>query len=214
MTMPAPLGPQPVYPMSRGAEVLRKQMNQFLRTAVPFYLAAFRNEWGQEVWQLPDFVMYDLYDATLVSNGEYPGLAVYVGNSRDHVRVDVHDGGAQEYKPTYQVRVLIAARSPVNEEGEWQEPEKEQAMRLCNDLTTAVRNCMLQTPSFGRPDIIEMNEPTMTTDYLDPMMPNTQSKRWVAMSVTTVDVRMTEYTFALPYGDAQQLITELQKLNP
>lgn len=214
MTMPAPLGPQSLYPMSRGAEVLRRYLVQYLTTALPFYLAACRNEWGLEPWQLPNIAKYDAYDATLVSNDEYPSLAIYVGNSRDHVRTDVYDGGAQEYRPVYQVRVLLSARTPVNEDGEWQEPEKEQAMRLCNDLTAAVRMTMLQTPSFGRPDIIEMNETTMTTDYLEPMMPNTQSKRWVAMSVTTVDVRMTEHTFALPYGDAQELNMELQKLNP
>lgn len=199
--------------LMRGFERLRQIVSSYLQVAMPYYIDAARAEWSLDEFMLPYPVKYNVYDPDLVA--EWPFIGMVVANDSNHVRNDVLPDGSQEYQHTLSTRLILVARTPLLEDGStWAQPEKDQATRLCTDLTRCMHNALLQGPGCGRPREVFFEETTMTTDYLDPMRPGTQGDRWVAMSVTNADFRLTEKTFALPYGVANTISTEVAKLTP
>lgn len=203
-------GPQ----IMRGFERIREIVYTYLQVAMPYYVDASRKAWSVDEFWLPYPAKYDVYDPTLVTNADYPMIGMLAVGDAKHVRVDVLPDASQEYQSTFSTRIILAARSPLGPDGSsWLQPEKEQAMRLCSDLTRVMHGALLQGPGCGRPREVFMEETTLTTDYIEPQMPNSQSKRWVVMSVTSVDFRLTEKTYALPYGIAATIAEEVGKLS-
>lgn len=202
-------------PIMRGFERIRQIVSTYLQVAMPYYIDVMRLDWELDQYQLPYIASVDVYDPPLMTNNQYPGIAMFASNDSGHNRTDYNADGSQQYISKWSVRILLMARSPLGPDGStWLQPEKQNAVRVCSDLTRAMHAALLQTPSCGRPDVLRQEEGSLTTDYLEPTMPNTQSKRWVAASVTNVDFWLTEDTYALPYGQAATIIRNINLLIP
>ena len=145
----------------------------------------------------------------------YPFIGVFSTNLGGLVRTDTMPDGALEYKRTYSTRIVVSARTGLDEDGStWLQPEKDVATKICSDLTSLVHAALLQTPSCGHPKEVYMEETTLVADFLEPVMPNSQAKRWIASSVSTADFKLTEYTYALPYGTADTITRTFDLLVP
>jgi hypothetical protein len=186
-------------PPMRGMTLLRRRVASFLEVTVPPLIDAAREQWPVEDPRLlPYPVKYDAYDMTLVE--KFPAIGFTAINDRDHVRVDVNDCAEQEYWITYSMRMFILARSPEDEDGAFLGQPKDEAIRLRDDLLGIVKGALLQTPSLGDPANIRLDEGSITTDYLEPIMPNAQSRRWIAGSINAMEIKFREYTHLEPYG--------------
>jgi hypothetical protein len=198
----------------RGGTALREYISNFLASAVPGTVDVMREHYGLDEYQLPYPVKYDAIDPTLIGNDEYPAMGCVVLNDRNHIREDVSPTAELIYSAIYSVRFVVIARTPKTADGGWEEQEKATAIRLRDDLTRCLHHVLLQTPSLGQPDFIKMNEVTMTTDYLEPSLINTQSKRWFAASLVTAEIAFTESTWLTAIGTADTVTIQGIKLTP
>jgi len=198
-------------PIMRGPTKLRAYISEFLAAAMPDVIVIARDQWGLDGYSLPEPKMYDAVDPSLVGNDQYPALGAVVLNDRNHIRQDWDSWAQQTYATTYSVRIFVAARTPQTADGSWELETKASAIRLRDDLTRLLQHVLLQTPSMNRPDEIRAEETSMQTDYLEPMMTNTQSKRWVAPSIVTIEVSFTESTVTTPIGTANTFIVTVEK---
>lgn len=198
----------------RGATELRRYISEFLSDAIPPTVDVMRDQYELDEFQLPYPKKYDTIDPTIVSNDEYPAMGSVIINDRNHVRNDVDPYAQLVYSTVYTVRLVVVARTPDDGQGNWEKYGKEGAVRLRDDLTRCLHHVLLQTPSLGHPDFIKLNEGAMTTDYLEPFLANTQSKRWIAASLVNAEVAFTESTWLPAYGTANTIDIEERMLNP
>jgi hypothetical protein len=196
----------------RGPTLLRAIIQGFLADAIPAAVDVMREQYELTEYQLPYPARYDTVDLTVVGNDEFPTIGAVVLSGRDFVRTDIGEEAEQEYMPTYPTRIMVVARTPLDENEEWEEPVKDSAIRLTQDLAQLMLNCILQTPSFGAPEAVRMNEESVSIDYMDAIMPNTQSKRFAAMASIACDIQFRETTYAVKYGDANTITLVTDKL--
>lgn len=196
----------------RGPTKLRGYISEFLEHDLPPVLDVARQQWGLDEYTLPDPKKYDVADPTMVGNDEYPAIGCVIRNDANHVRSswDVH--AEQIYSPNYTVAIFVVVRTPQDAEGNWITPEKTEVIRLRDDLTRMVQHILLQTPGMLRPEEVRMEETSMKTDFLEPYLANTQSKRLIAASVITVDFVFTESTVNTAIGTANTITVTENKL--
>lgn len=198
----------------RGGTLLRSYISEFLQAALPPAIDAARGQWNVDSDHLPYPGKYDTIDPTAIGNNEYPGVGAVVLNDRNWVREEVDALAQQVYSATWAVRLVIVARTPHNDEGEFFTPEKETAVDLRDNLVSLVKAVILQTPSLGRPDEIRVEETALTSDYLEPFQANTQSKRWIAAALINTEIHFTERTYATKIGDTDEMIVQVENIGP
>lgn len=196
----------------RGPTLLRSYISTYLETAIPPLIDEARVQWDLDEYHLPYPLSYDAIDPSMVD--KFPAIGAVVLNDRNHIREDWDLHAQQTYSAIYSVRLMVVARTPMDSNERWVQPEKESALRLRDDLTRLVHHAVLDTPSLGRPDEIRCNEGAMLTDYIEPFQANTQSKRWIGSSVVTLEIAFTESTWVPKIGDADTITVEEVILNP
>lgn len=199
----------------RGPSVIRDLTMAFLQSVMPGLIDVARDQWSVDADYLPYFRSFDVYEPSLITNDQYPGLGMYPATARDFVRDDYLPSGAQKYEAKYSMQLMVVARTPrIANDTKWADPPKQTATRLRDDLTSLVQAALLQTPSLNSNGRCSIDENTMQVTYLDPMMPNSQGTgRWIAASIISAEFRLTEVTYALPYGTADTVIVETALLD-
>lgn len=196
----------------RGGTLLRQYVNSYFETALPPLIDVARTQWGLDQYRLPYPAQYNAIDPTMVDS--YPAIGSVVLNDRNHIREDYDLHAQQVYSAVFAVRVMVVVRSPLDAQDRWIQPEKEEALRLRDDMTRLVHDAVLDKPSLGRPNEIKCNESAMLTDYVEMFQANTQSKRWVGASVITLEVAFTESTWVPPIGDADTITVQVENVSP
>lgn len=199
---------------ARGGTALRAHIGAFLAQAMPPLIDAARTAWAMSEYQLPYPKMYDAIDPSMVGNDSYPALGAVLLNDRNHIREDWDIHAQQVYSPVYSIRLFVSARTPLTEAEIWEEPQKASAVRVRDDLTRLIQQALLQTPSLGRPSELKLDEASLQTDYLEPVLTRSQGGRWVASSMVSVEIAFTESTYAPAIGTANTTLITAQPLNP
>lgn len=197
----------------RGATTIREILQAFLPDATQEIIDVARDQWPIADNLLPYFESFDVYDPSLITNDQFPGVGIFPASSRNFIRDDYLPSGAQKYESTYSMQILVAARTPRNEtDTGWVADPKKAAIVLRDDLTGLLQSVLLQTPSLNSGGRCSMDENSMSVTYMDPMTATSQGQgRWIAASIISADFRLTEVTYAQPYGIVETVVVEVEK---
>lgn len=174
----------------RGPHRVREILGAYLATTMPQMLIKCRAEWLKEIWELPEPIAYDLTEPFTAT--DYPTVGCYVLTDQNQSRKDYDNVMAEEYEVIYTVRVFVAVRTPMDDQGKFIEPYYANTVTCREDMTTVLRMCLLQQPSLGYPEECVVQEDTITTDYPDAMQLKSQSVRYVATGIINCQIKMTE----------------------
>lgn len=201
-------------PIMRGPTLLREIVAEHMAAEAPAVVQAMRTQYGLNEWTLPSFTSYNAIDPTLVGNDEFPAFGAVVMNDRGHTRESWDLHAQVLYSPVYSMRLFVVARTPRTQDEQWEEPAKESALRVRDDLTRVVQHVLLDKPSLGHPESVRCEETSLLTDYVEPFLANRQSGRWIAASVITIEIHFTESTYVPKIADADTVIVTADKLIP
>ena len=192
-------------PLMRGATVARAIIENYLRDNLPDLLVVARDQWTLTEYELPDPAGYDSYDP-LTANA-FPMIGSLVSRTRNWRQRDITDLGEQVYSATYDVKVFLWVRTPATEDGGWEQPVYDSALRLRDDLLAAVRSCILTRPSLGSNGAAQVNEGTMVEDYLDAFKAagSDQNPRWMCGGVLNFEMVLDEQNYQEAAGIAETI---------
>jgi hypothetical protein len=185
-----------VEKIARGATDLRTVVSTFLADATPALITKAREDWEVENWQLPFLTSFDTYEPNEVTNDQFPFCGAFVVRNPRTTRFSQDHQAQNKYRTSYQVRVLVWARSCLKPDDTWEEPEYNSAIRLRDDLVAIVRQALLSTPSMGTegdddvPHCV-LNDETMIVDYFDLKL-SKGNTRWAAGASINFTVDATE----------------------
>lgn len=197
------------FPLMQGFEALKVYIRTYFEVAIPELIDVAREQWpGVDEDRLPYPTRYDADDPTLTN--DFPTIGFVAVNDRGHIRTDILDTAEQEYWSIFSIRIFLIVRSPMDADGEFIGEPRSEAIKMRNNLTRIIHAALLSTPSMGQPDFVRFDENTMATDYMEAMMPNTQSKRWIASSVISGEFKLREHTHLTQFGVANIVTTEIE----
>lgn len=195
----------------RGAGKARQIIATHLATDMPMLIAAARDQWGLEEWQLPVPVRYDSYDPLMVDN--YPTVGSLVTRTNDWRRTDITPDAAEVYEATYSMQVFVWCRTLAKPDGTYETPEYDSVLRVRDDMLALIRGCLLRKPSFGSP-VCQMDEGSLTEDYLDAIKGSDQSPRWMSGGTLSFNIELVEENYQQGIGTADTVEVETGLLIP
>jgi hypothetical protein len=191
-----------VTTLMRGPERLREIVSVYLENEYPRLLAIARDQFDRQYHQLPDPAAYGLYEP--YASARFPVVGMYVVSDRNHIRVDYSPLMEEQYEVIYATRIFVSVKTP-DLEGVYEAPEYDWAVRCRDEMVAVLKACLLGQPSLGEPNECEIQEETLTTDYQVPVQAKTQSNRWIAAGVISVDIKLVESLYRVKIGDANTI---------
>ena len=140
-------------PMARGPHTLRAALASHFALTVPGIIDVMRlqnHDLDEE--HLPYPVDYNCYDP--MHQTDYPVVGAYINSTESWSNVERLKSGSMVYDAAYDTTIFVVARTALlgQEPGglpDWEQPERESAMKMRDSLHTAVRSALLGTPSIG-----------------------------------------------------------------
>ena len=190
---------------------IRAYVINYLREVLPTFVARVESQSGYDDDNpgTPSYLPYgvrlpetwDRFDPTEFDHSSYPAIGLYINRVSAHRRMDVGASAGWEVQSTWSCTLSIACSSyylGVDEDGvdSWETPEREAAMRNCQNLTMLVQAALLDSPSFradhsGDYSEIELVDSSLSINFSEPIKPS-RGPEWVAVAQITLDVRTTE----------------------
>lgn len=195
--------------ITRGVNDIRAAFASYLQSATDEVIEAAWSLFPIEPWLLPKFVVFDGVNPFKVK--DYPAICLTATTDSDHKRTDVNDDGSIETWPQYAVTLTVVVRPPFNDTTQKYAAEQhDEAVRLGYDLTAIVQNVLLNNPSMGNPESIQIDPLTINTTYMEPIQANNSPQSWVSGSQITMMVRHRTVTYqpAIGSSDTFTLIEE------
>jgi hypothetical protein len=195
--------------LMRGPYALRTIVVNYLTTAVPEMAAKAQAQWPAGTFEFVLPGKYLPYEPDGISSGDDPLVGVGITRTRGFARVDYDDLMAEQYRPTYTVRVYLWCYTP-NSLDQVPQDAQFRTMRQRDDLATIIRACILDRLSLGNPDLVDVNEGTLTEEYSDGAKVPNNSGRWIAGVVFTFDVKFDESLYRQAVGQVPESGIEIE----
>lgn len=187
----------------RGPTKLRQIVDAYLSSAMPPMIDLCRTNWELNEYMLPYPQKYDAYEP-YVGEGDYPLVGMYVvGDGIERGRVDYDAAAAEEYQVEYNSRLFVAVASPTTPTGDVLEPPYRNVVQVREDMTTVLRQCLLNRNSLGVPGLAFLIEETIQADYPDPMISKALGGKYLATGIISCTIRITERLQRTPYGTVE-----------
>lgn len=181
----------PVKLLGRGPTDLRSSVSAFLAAEVPTMIEIARVDWGLDEYQLPLPLEYNGNDP--IAMNKLPGVGFITNNDRGHQPVDMTSTAQIEMQVMYSLRIFVVVGTPMTIEGKLEREPRDTCIRLRDDMTSIVKQCLLSTPSC-RDSRVQMDAASLVTDYHEAFAKSTQSQVWRAAAVLSADFQFEQYT--------------------
>lgn len=201
-----------------GPDELQTAIGTFLEANLPPLIDVARAQLNiTDEWMLPYPVSYAVDDPYMTSNEFYPAVGLVIVNDNDNIRTDTSDAMESEYWVRYSCRFPIVCLSPRDDNGDLTEQPRQDAIKIMKRLTACFKALVLDRPSFGDTQNVELIESSMTTDYIEAFQVKSESSVWLSQSIISVDIKFRQWTYNPPYGtpgNNNQVNVTTQKLVP
>lgn len=205
-----------VHPIMTGPDELRRTLETFLLSELNPIIDAARVRLGIQDYELPYPKQVAVDDPYATSTNMYPVIGFIINHDNEHTRTDNSDSMESEYWIRYSCRFVVVCISPQDDEEKFLQPPRTQAMRLMQRLTACLKALLLDQPTLGDKENLELIESTMTTDYLEAFLMKTQSERYVSQSIINVDIKFRQWTYNPPYGTPglnNRVVADIERLS-
>jgi hypothetical protein len=204
MSTPTPT-PVATGPM-RGPTRLRRVISDYLSATVPDLVDIARSQWDLAPWQLPAPRAYNAYDPYTLN--VYPVVGVYIDPSEGQGRRGINDRHEEVYEFQHNTTVFCYARTAAVPGANWEQPTKDSAIRICNDLTYVVLNALLLDRTFGDPSVAARVKSSI--NWFEAERDNDASPVWICGATIRTQVGMVEALYRQPVGTADSIITDVE----
>lgn len=191
--------------LMRGATVVRRGVIAYLMDAIPKQFAHATSQWGlsdSELLEKP--TTYSLYEVDGFSHNSGPLVAVDVGRASGMTQVDYGPSGAEQYRITYAVRVVVWLFTPKTEDEKVPDEARVQTVRARDDLGAVVRSALLASLSLGQNEVFQLQVSSLTEDYHDLMPVPNNSGRMVTGATFSFNLDVDESQYRDTLGQVPE----------
>lgn len=185
----------------RGATTARQYVSSFLQLQFPPLLVKARQDWSLPEYRLPTPVRYDAYDPLTMS--AYPMIGSLVRRTSRWTRNDLTAQGEPVYSARYSMQVFLWVSTPVDQNGVYSTDPYIETLRLRDDEMGLLRSCLLTTPSLNSNGKLDIDESTLTEDYLDAIKLSKESNTWIAGGTLSFEMRVSETAYVPQIGTVE-----------
>lgn len=193
-------------PMGRGLYTLRKTIADYFSVAVPRIIDVLRDQ-NEDINEnnLPYPVEYNSYDP--VHQTDYPVVGSYIPNTEQWSRVERLESGSMVYEAAYDTLIYVVGRTVNNGQEDsglpdWEQPERESAMKMRDNLHAAVRAALLTSLSLGTAGEewrVVVDDETLRETFPEPIQ-SKQSNVYLCSGVINVTIMVREAIASPIYG--------------
>lgn len=203
----------------RGATRLREIIAVHLSQKLPGVIDMMRKDYDLDEHTLPYPIKYNTSNPTEAE--VYPYIGAYITGAAQYVRTGaVGKTGNVEWDVTYEVTIFIAARTAylgTDDSGldKWERPGRDSAIRIRDDLISAIQSVILETPSFGTAgsdNRVILDEDSLRIAYPEPIAVNTFGA-YSCSGLVTANMSMIESTIVPAIGTANTTNVTIELLH-
>ena len=202
--------------ISSGPTRLREKIGEYLASRMPLVIDAMRLQrldLSDNLLPYPN--KYDVYDANEADN--YPVVGVYVSSTDEWKRVETTTRGTQYFDVKYDVTLFVVGQTAQlgldnSSFVIWETPERDSAIKMRDNLHTALRQVVINGPSFGTAgtDMRLSADIESIKEAFPPPIQAAQTSVYVCSGVMNLSVFQYEPIVAPTYGPVETISTDIE----